>query len=428
MSTSNTSFKALGAICIGNAMEWYDFMIYNFMLLFIAQSFFPNHSPVTSLLATMASSGVALVVRPFGGFILAVWADKYGHHKALMFVFYLMAVATMLIAFTPSYSTIGLAATCVIVFARLLQGLATGGEFGISSALLVSLSPSDKKGFYTSLQMVGQLLAILMGSSVCLILTLYCSNETLYQFAWRIPFALGLLIIPLGWILRRRLQREFTWKKEQQDTGKLLIMVKQQKRSLLIAFSLVAGCTGSIYTLFSYMPTYCKLYLNLSLTEAYLGTASGILVSILTIPFFGALSDRIGKKIVMLCALACYFGLIYPLLFLLNQYPSVTILILVENILGLCIGAYFGVLTITVSSLFPPSIRSTCLAVSYNSAVLLFGGFAPFIITALIEYTKNPMVFTYYQMTTVFISLLAVLAYQEERKLSENQPEHLVAI
>ncbi|HFE6399672.1 MFS transporter [Legionella pneumophila] len=165
MNTSNTSFKTLGAICIGNAMEWYDFMIYNFMLLFIAQAFFPNHSPVTSLLATMASSGVALVVRPFGGFILAVWADKYGHHKALMFVFYLMAVATMLITFTPSYSTIGLAATCVIVFARLLQGLATGGEFGISSALLVSLSPSDKKGFYTSLQMVGQLLAILMGSS-----------------------------------------------------------------------------------------------------------------------------------------------------------------------------------------------------------------------------------------------------------------------
>lgn len=244
MNTSNTSFKTLGAICIGNAMEWYDFMIYNFMLLFIAQAFFPNHSRMTSLLATMASSGVALVVRPLGGFILAVWADKYGHHKALMFVFYLMAVATMLITFTPSYSTIGLAATCVIVFARLLQGLATGGEFGISSALLVNLSPSDKKGFYTSLQMVGQLLAILMGSSACLILTFYCSNEALYQFAWRIPFALGLLILPLGWILRRRLQREFTWKKEQQDTGKLLILVKQQKRSLLIAFSLVAGCTG----------------------------------------------------------------------------------------------------------------------------------------------------------------------------------------
>ncbi|HAT1658857.1 TPA: MFS transporter [Legionella pneumophila] len=428
MNTSNTSFKTLGAICIGNAMEWYDFMIYNFMLLFIAQAFFPSHNRVISLLATMASSGVALVIRPLGGVFLAVWADKHGHHKALMLVFYLMAVATMLITFTPTYTTIGLAATCVIVFARLLQGLATGGEFGISSSLLLSLSPIDKKGFYTSLQMVGQLLAILMGSSACLILTLYCSNETLYQFAWRIPFALGLLILPLGWILRRRLQREFTWKKEQKGTGQLFILVKQQKRSLLIAFSLVAGCTGSIYTLFSYMPTYCKLYLNLSLTEAYLGAAVGILVSILTIPFFGALSDRIGKKIIMLCALACYFGLIYPLLFLLNQHPGVSILILVESILGLCIGAYFGVLTIMVSSLFPPSVRSTCLAVSYNSAVMLFGGFAPFIITALIEYTKNPMVFTYYQMTTVSISLMAVLSYQEERETPEHHPEHLVAI
>ncbi|HIC7356874.1 TPA: MFS transporter [Legionella pneumophila] len=428
MNTSNTSFKTLGAICIGNAMEWYDFMIYNFMLLFIAQAFFPSHNRVISLLATMASSGVALVIRPLGGVFLAVWADKHGHHKALMLVFYLMAAATMLITFTPTYTTIGLAATCVIVFARLLQGLATGGEFGISSSLLVSLSPSDKKGFYTSLQMVGQLLAILMGSSACLILTLYCSNETLYQFAWRIPFALGLLILPLGWILRRRLQREFVWKKEQKGTRQFFTLAKQQKRSLLIAFSLVAGCTGSIYTLFSYMPTYCKLYLNLSLTEAYLGAAVGILVSILTIPFFGALSDRIGKKIIMLCALACYFGLIYPLLFLLNQHPGVSILILVESILGLCIGAYFGVLTITVSSLFPPSIRSTCLAVSYNSAVMLFGGFAPFIITTLIEYTKNPMVFTYYQMTTVSISLMAVLSYQEERETSEHHREHLVAI
>lgn len=428
MTTSNTSFRTLGAICIGNAMEWYDFMIYNFMLLFIAQAFFPSHHRITSLLATMASSGVALVVRPIGGIFLGIWADKHGHHKALMLVFYLMAAATLLITFTPSFATMGLLATLVIVLARLLQGFATGGEFGISSTLLVTLSPHDKKGFYTSLQMVGQLLAILIGSSACFILTIYCSNETLYQFAWRIPFAFGLLILPLGWILRRRLQREFIWKKEQKESGKLISLIKQQKRSLLIAFSLVAGCTGSIYTLFSYMPTYSKLYLGLSLTEAYLGPMIGILVSILTIPVFGALSDRIGQKIVMLCSLAFYLGLIYPLLSLLNQHPGLGILISVESILGLCIGAYFGVLTYTVSSLFPKSIRSTCLAVSYNSAVMLFGGFAPFIITALIEYTKSPMVFTYYLMTTVSISFLGVLSYQDEKEPFENQPEHLAAI
>lgn len=427
MTTSNTSFRTLGAICIGNAMEWYDFMIYNFMLLFIAQAFFPSHHRITSLLATMASSGVALVVRPIGGILLGIWADKHGHHKALMLVFYLMAASTLLITFTPSFATMGLLATLVIVLARLLQGFATGGEFGISSTLLVTLSPHDKKGFYTSLQMVGQLLAILIGSSACFILTIYCSNETLYQFAWRIPFALGLLILPLGWILRRRLQREFIWK-EQKESGKLISLIKQQKRSLLIAFSLVVGCTGSIYTLFSYMPTYSKLYLGLSLTEAYLGPMIGILVSILTIPVFGALSDRIGQKIVMLCSLAFYLGLIYPLLSLLNQHPGLGILISVESILGLCIGAYFGVLTYTVSSLFPKSIRSTCLAVSYNSAVMLFGGFAPFIITALIEYTKSPMVFTYYLMTTVSISFLGVLSYQDEKEPFENQPEHLVAI
>lgn len=399
--------KIIAAICIGNAMEWYDFMIYNFMLLFIAQAFFPSHNRTISLLATMASSGVALVVRPFGGILLGIWADRYGHHKALLLVFYLMALATLLITFTPPYAQIGLLATVFIVSARLLQGLATGGEFSIASTLLIALAPENKKGFYTSMQMVGQLLAVFLGSFFCFFLTLHYSNDALFAFAWRIPFALGLLIVPIGWLLRRQLHQQVHWKPTENKV--IYPQILKQKQNLLIAVCLVSGCTGSVYTVFSYMPTFSKIYLHLSLQEAYLGPMVGIAISLLAIPYFGALSDKIGAKPILISALSLYLILIHPLLSILNQYPNLNNLLLVESALGLLIGAYFGVITGLLAELFPAAIRSTCLAISYNLAVLLFGGFAPFIITALIEYSKNPMIFTYYLMITVALSLTAAV-------------------
>lgn len=426
--SSNNSIKTITAICIGNAMEWYDFMIYNFMLLFIAQAYFPSQNRITSLMATMTSSGVAFIIRPLGGIVLGAWADRHGHHKALMLVFYLMTTAILLITFTPTYAQIGLLATVLIVGARLLQGVATGGEFGISSSLLMSLSPEQHKGFYTSWQMVGQLLAVLFGSGLCFLLTSYCTQDTLFSYAWRIPFALGLLILPIGWILRQQLLKQFDWKFQSKPKVKLTQVIRQQKGSLLIAWSLVAGCTGSIYTLFSYMPTFSKIYLKLSMQEAYCGPMIGIAISILAIPIFGALSDKIGKKTVLVSALSLYMILIYPLLSLLNQHPDLYHLILAESTLAVFIGAYFGVLTSVVSELFPAAIRSTCLTISYNLAVMLFGGFAPLIITALIEKTKNPMVFTYYLMTAVSISLFAALCYREHNTASVIHSDELMAI
>ncbi len=403
-------------------MEWYDFMIYNYMLLFIAQAYFPSENKISSLLATMASSGVALIVRPLGGVLLSAWADRNGHHKALMLVFYLMALAIALITFTPTYAQIGIMATILLVSARLLQGLATGGEFGISSTLLSTLAPKDKKGFYTSWQMVGQLMALFLGSSMCYLLTILCSTQALYDYAWRIPFALGLLILPIGWSLRRQFQKQFVHHAAKKMSP-AWPLIKKQKRNLAVGLGLVIGCTGSLYTLFSYMPVFGKLYLNLTMREAYLGPLIGISISILTIPFFGALSDKIGKKPIAIFSLSVFLVLIYPLLTILHQQPSLNTLMFIEFFFGICIGAYFGVLTAMLSGLFPNEIRSTCLAISYNSAVLLFGGFAPFVITALIERTKNPMVFMYYLMIAVSISLISALCYKEQ-----NAPQYDVEL
>lgn len=414
------SLKTVSAVCIGNAMEWYDFMIFNYLLLFISQSFFPGQNTSKALLATMISSGVALLVRPLGGILLGAWADKHGHQKALMLVFYLMTLSTALISFTPGYDKIGILATLLLIGARLLQGLATGGEFGISSTILVSLAPESKKGLYTSLQMVGQLMALILGSSLCFILTLTCSDETLYQYAWRIPFVLGLIILPIGWILRRQFQRQDIWTKRQIRAISLFTVIKKQKSELLIGLGLVIGCTGSVYTLFSYMPVFGQKYLHFSMWQAYLGPLVGATISTILIPLFGSLSDRIGKKPILVFALATYLALIYPMLSMLNHHPGTEALVLVEVILSLCIGAYFGVFTGVLSSLFPEEVRSTCLAISYNIGVMLFGGFAPFVITALIERTDNRMVFTYYLMIAVSISLIASLFYKDGREMTSN--------
>lgn len=377
------------------------------MLLFIAQTFFPSDNSITSLLASMASSGVALVIRPFGGVLLGIWADRYGHHKALLLVFKLMALATLLITLTPSYAQIGLVASLLVVGARMLQGLATGGEFSIASTLLIELAPDNKRGFYTSLQMLGQLLAIFLGSCFCFLLTLNYSNSELFTYAWRIPFAVGLLILPIGWLLRRQLQQQLRFPEKR--TAVIYAQIRQQKKNLFIALCLVSGCTASVYTIFSYMPTFSKIYLHLSLQEAYLGSMMGVAICLLAIPFFGSLSDKMGKMPILTTTLALYLVLVSPLLFILNQFADLGTLVLVEGILGLLIGAFFGVITAVLTELFPAEIRSTCLAISYNGAVMLFGGFAPFIITALIEQSKNPMVFSYYLMIAISLSFVAAL-------------------
>lgn len=421
--------RTILAICIGNAMEWYDFMIFNYLLLFIAQAYFPNPNHLNSLLATMLSSGVALVVRPLGGIIISAWADRHGHYKALMLVFYLMTIATALITFTPNYTNLGIWATVSLVTARLLQGLATGGEFGISSSILVALAPHHQKGLYTSLQMVGQLLALTLGSSLCFLLTVFCPEEVLYQYAWRVPFAIGLIIFPVGWVLRRQFQQQGRWVHKAPQSIRLFPLIKQQRGSLAIGLGLVIGCTGSVYTLFSYMPVFGKKYLHFSMWQAYLGPLLGTTISTGFIPFFGAWSDKIGKKTILISSLTVYFCLLFPLLIMLNNNPSISMLLLVEATLSVCIGAYFGVFTAVLSSLFPDDVRSTCLAISYNIGVMLFGGFAPFIITALIERTNNPMVFTYYLLIAVAISLIASLFYSESRlKIADHQPTEALTV
>ncbi len=414
---SSLSIKTIITVVIGNALEWYDFVVYSFLTVYLAKIFFPSVHEANSILAATATFGVAFCMRPLGGILFGIYADKYGRKSAITTIIALMTVAVFIIAVVPSYAQIGMAAPVLIVFARLLQGLSAGGEFGTSTAMLIELSPRGQRGYYGSWQMVGQSLAMLLGASIGMGLTYFLTTQQIESWGFRIPFIFGLIIAPVGIYIRRHLEETtideslIHPRKEVHFSQK----IRAHRRQLLIAMGLVVGGTVSTYTNLSYMPTYVVRYLHLSMADAFMALIIGVLLMIILMPLFGGLSDRIGRKPILVNAILIYFLSIYPLFLWLHHDPSIGKLIVAQLIFCLLLSAYFGVFAVILAELFPKEIRSTSLSISYNLAVMLFGGFAQFIVTWMIEVTATSLAITYYLMIAILISLVAALFYQEKR-------------
>lgn len=413
MKTKISHNKTIAALVIGNALEWYDFVIYSFMTVYIAKVFFPMVSDFIALLATTATFGVAFFMRPLGGILLGIYADKKGRKPALVLIISLMSLAMLLIAAAPSYLQAGIAAPFIILFARLLQGFSAGGEFGTSTALLTEISPANQRGFYCSWQMVGQTFGMLVGSISGMLLTFFLNTEQLQTWGWRLPFIFGMIIAPLGIYIRKNLHESLPAKK---PSFKLAEQIKLHTKQILIATGLVAGGTAASYIHLSHMPTYAHEYLHLSMNNAFTGVTIGSLVIVILIPFFGWLSDRIGRKPILVSAISLYLILIYPLFHWLYLTPTFAHLILVQMIICTLLAAYFGVFACIVAEIFPTEIRSSSLSISYNTAVMLFGGFAQFIVTYLIHALGTPLAVTNYLIFTAVISLIAAICYQENKE------------
>jgi len=273
MSTSLTS-RNITAIVIGNALEWYDFVVYSFMTIVIAKLYFPAADAATSILAATATFGVAFCFRPLGGIVLGVYADRKGRKAAITLVIALMTVAIMMITVTPTYAQIGIFAPIILVLARLLQGFSAGGEFGVSTSLLIELAPAGQRGFYGSWQMVGQMLAMFMGATIGLILTYYLTDQQLESFGWRIPFLIGLIIAPVGVYLRNHLTETNVVATNPRSAvnskGYIWREMKAHWRQVLIAMGLVVGGTVAIYINISYLPTYAATFLHVPISHAFL--------------------------------------------------------------------------------------------------------------------------------------------------------------
>ena len=419
MTTRGTTSKPfqIAAVVIGNALEWYDFIVFGFLTVIISRLFFPASSEYASLLLTLATFGVGYFMRPVGGILLGLYADRWGRKRALLLIIVLMTVAISMIGFAPTYAEIGIAAPLIILFARLLQGFAAGGEFGSATSFLIESAPPGRLGFYGSWQMVGQALALLGGASIGAVLTTTLSPEALESWGWRIPFLLGLVIGPVGLYIRRHLDETDVYLKEREATPTkqdLRTVLAIHFREVVVCGGVIAWGTTSFYVILLYMPTFAQIHLGLPLDQAFVAQSIGLACMTVLIPLFGAWSDRIGRRPIMIGAVVASFVLAYPLFQWVVASPTFTTLLTMQLVLCSLIGVYYGPISTAVAEQFPVLSRSTGLAVGYNFAVMIFGGFAQFFVTWLIEATGSPLAPAFYLMCAALIGLLATFCLVDQ--------------
>ncbi|MGR3934139.1 MFS transporter [Streptomyces sp. BRA346] len=400
--------RVIVAASIGNALEWFDILVYGFFAATISKQFFPTADETVSLLLTLSTFAVAYVVRPLGALVLGAYADRAGRKRALMVSIRLMMVATLLIAIMPPYAKIGLVAPIAILLARLVQGFSAGGEFGSATAFLVEHRP-EKRGFMASWQFASQGFATLLASAFGTVLTATLSEAQLESWGWRIPFFFGLLIGPVGYYIRRYVGEagEFV-KTADQERAPVKETFRTQKDRMLLAMGALAVSTAISY-LITYMPTFAVKELDLPASTGFASTlVTGVVLTGLT-PVVGHLSDRFGRTRIMLIFATLILALVYPSFAFLVAAPGFTVILGVMFLIGVLKAGYFAPLPAMMAELFPVTNRATGLAVSYNIAVMLFGGTTPLVIVWLVDATGNKLAPTFYLMFLAVLSLFCVV-------------------
>lgn len=414
-STASRSRQVTAAV-IGNALEWYDFVVFGALTVIIGNLFFPGDSEFTRILKATATFGVGFFMRPIGGVVLGVYADRRGRKAALQLIIGLMTLAMLMIACAPPYAAIGIGAPLIIVLARLLQGFATGGEFAIATSFLVEIAPPDRKGLYGSLQQVGLTLAALGGALAGWFVTQTLTPAQLERWGWRLPFIFGLLIGPVGMWVRRYLEEteEFVRARTLPTANASPIgMLRTHLRDILVTFGLVICGTITYYVTLIYMPTFARTQLDIPLADAFTAQVVALVCLSAVIPAVGALSDRIGRKPPMIFGCAASLIVLLPLYERLHAQPNLSTLIATQTSLCVLIGVFYAPLATAVAEQFPTGVRSTGLSLAYNLAVMLFGGFAQFFVTWLIGVTGQSFAAAYYVMFGVTVGLVATLALRE---------------
>jgi len=400
--------RAVAAASIGNALEWFDFVIYGFFAATLAKLFFPTGNETVSLLLVFATFGVTFFMRPLGAIVIGNYADRHGRKAAFTLTILLMMVGTAIIAVAPTYAAIGIFAPLLIVAARMIQGFSAGGEFGSATAFLAEQNPA-RRGFFASWQFASQGITTVLATGIGVMLTSTLTTPQMESWGWRIPFIFGLLIGPVAYYIRRHVDETMEFQRMQVSRSPLREAFADSKTRMLVSFGAVVLCTVAMYTVL-FMPTYATRQLGLTASGGFLGGLLTGVIQVMLIPVFGALSDRIGRLPIAAVAAAIMLVMVYPLFSWLAADPTLQTLLIVQGIIGVLMAAYMGPLAALMSELFPARMRTTGLSISYAFGVAIFGGFAPFINAWLIEVTGTKLAPAFYLMLAAVISLSALVA------------------
>ncbi|MDR6397479.1 MFS transporter [Herbaspirillum seropedicae] len=413
-------WKIILAATIGNALEWYDFIVYGFLAATISKLFFPQDDPKAALLLGTLSIGIGFVARPLGAILLGWYADKVGRKPAMTLVIWLMFISTAMIAFAPTFAQMGIWATVLVAVARLLQGFSAGGEFGSATSYLIEVAPDHQKGYYGSWQMFAQASGALLSTLVGTLLFKAFSQEEVASWAWRLPFFLGLLIGPAGLYIRRHLDEPEEFKKAAVAGPSQSSIWNEYIPELVTGTTLSAAINVMSYVIITYLPLYAQQTLGLPQSDAFTALLVAVVVRMVLIPLFGIACDRVGRRSILILALSAFTLTIYPAYMYIIHSPSLKSLMLVELWFAILIAAAYAPCPTYLSELFPTQIRGLGLSIVYNIAATVFGGFSLFFVTYIQQVTGSALAPAHYSVFFFAASLVAIILMGEresEQKL-----------
>jgi MFS family permease len=397
----------VAATVTGNALEFYDFLTYSTFAVYIGRAYFPAGSAFGNLLLTLATFGVGFLTRPLGGILIGAYADRAGRRPALMLTISLMTIGTLGVALTPTYADIGILAPMILIAARLVQGLALGGEVGPSTAVLLECAPAGRRGLFVSWQGASQGIAICAAGLAGLALSVTLDKTQLGSWGWRVAFVLGLVIVPVGLFIRRRLPETLAAPGSRGGTAVLGLLWFRHRRSVLLAVMVIMCITVTSY-LTTYMTTYALTTLGMPASNAMLATITTGAVTIAGALWGGRLTDRFGSRWVMIAPRLLLMVAVYPAFALLDSVTNTGVLVFVTALVTLLGALSAAAATTALASAFPNEVRSSGIAISYAIAVSVFGGTTQFIIAWLVGVTGDRLSPAYYLIATSAISLWAM--------------------
>ena len=412
--------RMIVAATIGNVLEWFDFVVYGFFAVTIAQVFFPAGDPTVSLLITFGAFGLAYFVRPLGAIVIGGFTDRAGRKAGLLLSIALMMVGTTLMAVTPGYATIGIAAPIIITLARLLQGFSVGGEFGSAVSFLAEHG-GGRRGFASSWQFATGGMITALASLFGVTLTTLLTHEQLVDWGWRIPYFFGMLVGPAGLYVRAKVVEtpEFV-EAELPPTIPISDLLRRYPLPVLLGLGISIISNSSFYIL-AYIPTYGVKTLHLPESTGFTATLIGGLILAIGCPLFGHWSDKISRPLIMVVACWLFVLTSYPSFWLMAAWPSLAACIIAVGWLQLVKAGYSGVLPSLLSEQFPVQVRAIGVSFGFSTAVSIFGGLAPLVATWLIAKTGDPLSPSYYLIFTALLSLAALIVIQRRSRWRDQR-------